>query len=63
MKWRTDMMIWIVLFILGLTGYIFFDTIHDQRIEKKIADQEKRIEDLEEKLKYIMSEIGKEDFK
>lgn len=57
------MMIWIVLFILGLVGYIFFDTVHDQRIEKKIADQEKKIEDLEERLKYVMSEMDKEDFK
>lgn len=57
------MMIWIVLFILGLVGYIFFDTVHDQRIEKKIADQEKKIEDLEERLRYVMSEMDKEDFK
>lgn len=56
-------MIWFVLLILGLVGYIFFDSVHDKRIEKKIADQERRIEDLEERLRYVLAEIEKEDFK
>lgn len=56
-------MVWYILIILGLVGYIFFDNVHDRRIEKKIADQDKKIEVLEEKIRYILSEMGKEDFK
>lgn len=52
-----------VLIVLVLVAYIFFDGIRDQRVERKIADQESKIEDLEEKLKYVMSEMDKEDFK
>lgn len=52
-----------VLIVLVLVAYIFFDGIRDKRVDQKIQDQDRKIEDLEEKLKYILDEIGKEDFK
>lgn len=52
-----------VLIVLVLVAYIFFDGIRDKRVDQKLKDQDRKIEDLEEKLKYILDEIGKEDFK
>ena len=52
-----------VLIVLVLVAYIFFDGIRDKRVDQKIQDQDRKIEDLEEKLRYVLSEMGKEDFK
>jgi hypothetical protein len=56
-------MTWFIILIVVLAGYIVADGIRDKRVDDKIKAQEKRIGDLEEKLKFILGEIEKEDFK